>query len=132
MEPSDFKLYDIIPGVSRIPFSEWLTARMQEKGWSNADLANAAGINRQVIWGWLNRNKKPSQEMLKAIAKALELPVEQVYRAAGGLPPISDDDEWIEMIEAEARQLPNDLKESVWRTAKSLREMIESRGKKKN
>lgn len=132
MKPNDYESYDIIPGVTRKPFSEWLIEQMSDRGWGNADLANAAGINRQVVWGWLNRNKKPTEEMLQAVAKALRKDVQEVYRAAGILPPATDIDQWIERIMHSVNQLPEGEKELVYRYAEMLRDMIEKRnGKKK-
>jgi transcriptional regulator with XRE-family HTH domain len=131
MKPSDFDRYDIIPDVAKRPFSEWLLQQMTARGWGNADLANAARINRQVIWGWLNRNKKPSEENLQAVAKALKIPVEEVYRAAGILPPKEESDEWIERITHQINQLPPEEKELVYRYAEMLREMIEEKDKKR-
>lgn len=134
MKPNDYAKYEIIPNVANKPFSDWLTEQMSKRGWGNADLANAAGINRQVVWGWLNRNKQPTQEMLQAVAKALKMDVHEVYRAAGFLPPVSDIDAWVERINHSVNQLPESEKELVYRYAEMLRNLTEEKrknGKKK-
>jgi transcriptional regulator with XRE-family HTH domain len=108
-----------------IEFSEWLQQEMTRRKWGHADLANAAGINRQVIWGWINRGKKPTEERLRAVAKALGLPVEEVYRAAGLLPESIPTDEWMERINFEVNQLPEDEKSRVYDYANMLRRRLD-------
>lgn len=76
-------------------FADWLIEQMNKRGWSQADLANAAGLNRQVISTYVNRQRqKPDSEVLVALARALHLPPETVFRAAGLLPPVSEDTEY--------------------------------------
>ncbi|MEZ0396802.1 MAG: helix-turn-helix domain-containing protein [Anaerolineales bacterium] len=78
-------------------FADWLIAQMNKRGWSQADLANAAGLNRQVISTYVNRQRrKPDSEVLVALARALRLPPEVIFRAAGLLPPVSADTEYRE------------------------------------
>lgn len=45
--------------------------------------------------------------MISGLARGLELPIEEVYRAAGLLPPISERDARIETILHLAEQLPD-------------------------
>lgn len=73
-------------------FSEWLIGEIKQRGWSQSDLARASGLTRQVISYYLvGESKSPNPEALRAIASALKLPPETVFRAAGILPPASDD-----------------------------------------
>lgn len=82
-----------------IDFADWLIQEMNKRGWSQADLANAAGLNRQVISTYVNRQRsKPDSEVLTALARALRLPPEIVFRRAGLLPPISPDTEYREEL----------------------------------
>lgn len=70
--------------TKRIDFPQWLQNQMDERGWGQAELAKRSKVNRQVIWSYLNRRRnKPDEDVLKKIAEALEIPVEQIYRAAG-------------------------------------------------
>lgn len=131
LSPNDYARYDIIStAANMVTFADWLTEQMNKKKWSNADLANAAGINRQVVWGWLNRGKQPTKEMLQAVAKALGIPIEQVYRAADILPPIKEDDEWIERIKNSVDQLPPEQKELVYEYAEMLKRLANGKKKK--
>jgi len=67
-------------------FPDWLKSELDNRNWSQADLASAAGISRAVINKLLRRRTFPQPDTLQAIARALKIPVETVYRAAGLLP----------------------------------------------
>jgi transcriptional regulator with XRE-family HTH domain len=80
----------------RIYFSEWLQTEMDKRGWSQSDLARAADLNRAVINKLINGKSHPQPTTLEAISRALKIPVETTYRAAGLLPPNSDNDAMLE------------------------------------
>ncbi len=80
----------------RIHFSEWLQAEMDKRGWSQSDLARSAELNRAVINKLLNGKSHPQPTTLEAISRALRIPIEITYRAAGLLPNNTDNDETIE------------------------------------
>lgn len=73
-------------------FPEWLQSELDKRRWSQADLAYSAGISRAVVNKLLNRKTYPQPDTLQAIARALKVPVETVYRAAGLLPQESEVD----------------------------------------
>jgi transcriptional regulator with XRE-family HTH domain len=73
--------------MSDIDFSEWLLQKMESKGWSQADLARAAGLNRQSISDYINRRRtNPEPEAMIAIADAFDISPITVFRKAGLLP----------------------------------------------
>ena len=80
----------------RIYFSEWLQAEMDKRGWSQSDLARYADLNRAVINKLLNGKSHPQPPTLEAISRALRIPIEITYRAAGLLPSTPDNDDSIE------------------------------------
>ena len=80
----------------KIYFSEWLQAEMNKRGWSQSDLARAADLNRAVINKLLNGKSHPQPATLEAISRALKIPIETTYRAAGLLPVNPDNDDAIE------------------------------------
>ena len=77
----------------RIDFSEWLQAEMDKRGWSQSDLARSADLNRAVINKLLNGKSHPQPATLEAISRALRIPLETIYRAAGLLPANADNDD---------------------------------------
>lgn len=68
-------------------FSSWLQDEMNSRGWSNAELARQAGVTRGAIGNILRGDRKTGPELCAAIARALDLPPETVFRKAGLLPP---------------------------------------------
>lgn len=86
----------MFPVGQRIHFSEWLQAEMDKRGWSQSDLARSAELNRAVINKLLNGKSHPQPTTLEAISRALRIPIEITYRAAGLLPNNTDNDETIE------------------------------------
>jgi transcriptional regulator with XRE-family HTH domain len=80
----------------KIYFSEWLQAEMNKRGLSQSDLARAADLNRAVINKLLNGKSHPQPATLEAISRALKLPIETTYRAAGLLPANSSSDDTLE------------------------------------
>jgi transcriptional regulator with XRE-family HTH domain len=69
-----------------IDFAQWLKKEIQIRGWRQADLARAARIDSSVFSRILNLEREPSPETCRAIARALNLPPETVFRRAGLLP----------------------------------------------
>lgn len=84
-------------------FGEWLQEILISRKWSQSDLSRAANISRQVVSDYINSKKlNPDERILIAIARALRIPPETVFRAAGLLPPLPLDQppnlaEWIHL-----------------------------------
>lgn len=109
--------------TGKIDFPKWLQKQMDDRGWGQADLANRAGINRQVIWGWLNRRKKPNEDILKKIAKAFNISIEEIYQAAGMLPPEAEPDLLTKAIMYFVHDLDNEEKNEVLEYVKLRRRL---------
>ena len=74
--------------VDAIDFADWLEEQMKTHNVNQSQLAGRGGITRSAINKLLSRQQRePGTEMLKAIAKGLNVPPEIVLRAAGLLPP---------------------------------------------
>lgn len=85
--------------MERIDFSDWLNREMENRGWSQSELAKRAGLSRQAISDYINRKrKKPDENSLEGLAHAFQIPLEVIYRASGILPQpaewTSDRAEW--------------------------------------
>lgn len=72
------------------PFSEWLSSELEKRGLSQSELARLAGVSRGAISHLINQTRKPGPEICEAIAHALKLPPETVFRVAGLLSPKPD------------------------------------------
>jgi transcriptional regulator with XRE-family HTH domain len=80
-------------------FNEWLSEKLTEKELSQAELARRAGTTQSAISLVLSENRNPGPEFCEKIARGLKISLEEVYRAAGLLPPKSKADEIIEQAE---------------------------------
>jgi transcriptional regulator with XRE-family HTH domain len=67
-------------------FTEWLMEELNRRDWTPAALANKAGINAGSLSHILNKNRNPGPEVCVSIARALNIPPEEVFRRAGLLP----------------------------------------------
>ena len=64
--------------------SNYLREMRKRKDWSQRDLATASGIsNAEISRIESGKRKEPSPSVLKAIASALNVPVEEVLQQAG-------------------------------------------------
>jgi transcriptional regulator with XRE-family HTH domain len=68
-----------------IEFSEWLRDQLECREWKAADLARCAAIDKAVVSRILNSARNPGPDTCVAIAHALEIPEEEVFRQAGYL-----------------------------------------------
>jgi len=82
-----------------ISFSDWLGSQLNTQGITQAELARRAGVTRSAINGILSGARGPGIELCMGIARALKLPPEEVYRAAGLLPPEPSKDTTLKRIE---------------------------------
>lgn len=99
-------------------FANWVNEQLDDRKWSQAELARKAGISRATISKLLsyNEDQMPTAETLVSIARALRFPPEYVFRKAGILPVEPDDDPSL----AEANQLLSELPEEYRKQALQL------------
>jgi len=69
-------------------FGEWLNEELKKRGLSQYAFGKMIDVTPTHINHLINGRRKPSAEMLEAIAKGLKLPQEEVYRKAGILPQV--------------------------------------------
>lgn len=68
-------------------FGIWLKARLNERDMSQSELARDAGVARSTISGVIIGVRDPGNGLCIAIAKSLRIPPNEVFEAAGILPP---------------------------------------------
>lgn len=74
-------------------FATWLNEQLNERGWSRSELARRAHYSSSLVDQVINGTiKKPGVKFCEGTARAFRLPVEEVLRRAGRLPPITDED----------------------------------------
>jgi transcriptional regulator with XRE-family HTH domain len=94
--------------MEEIDFPQWLINQMDRKGITQADLSKLSGLSTAAISLILSSSRGAGTDACLAIAKALKLPPETVFRAAGLLPPAVKIDARKEMILHLAEQLPDE------------------------
>ena len=94
-------------------FSDWLVIALEDKKWTQADLAREAEVSPTAISDIISGRRNVGKNTAKAIAKAFKLPPEQVFRVAGLLPPNAKVDEYTEQIVHETQDLTRREKEEV-------------------
>ncbi len=113
-------------------FSDWLLEQMRKHDWSQSDLARTSGLTRQSISYYLSdKSKQPDEFALQKIAKAFKLPLEEVYRAAGLLPPEPVETKLIRRITHLTYQLPPEEQQDILVFIKLRLRLSEQRGKYK-
>src|SRR5579864_2923114 len=85
-----FRSCTILPAMSRTRFGELIYGKLEERGWTQARLAEAANVNPSLVSKWLsvapNRSVIPTPSKLKSLAPALEIPYEDLMKACAYLP----------------------------------------------
>ena len=87
-------------------FADWLQAALDERNMKPADLSNQAGLGRGTLSDIFSGRRKPGTELATAIADALNIPQEEVFRAAGILRPNKKINETVAQIVHEVTQRP--------------------------
>lgn len=82
--PPDIQLHPVGNGT----FVEWLEGELARKSWKPADLARAANISTGGLSHVLNGERRLGPDMALAIARALGVPPEVVFRKSGLLPEL--------------------------------------------
>ena len=87
--------------MSAIYFSEWLQEEMNKRNLTQADLVRLSGLTSAAISRIMTGSRGAGPEACLAIARALDLPEEEVFRRAGLLSAKNEDPptlgEWIHL-----------------------------------
>lgn len=79
-------------------FGKWLLTELENRNWSQSDLSKRSGLSRGTISNLINGTRGVGADSLLTIAKALNLPPEQIFEAANILPKKNNTDPWIDKI----------------------------------
>ena len=72
-------------------FNKWLDTQLEARNWTRSDLARRANVSQSVLSMIYSEARSPGPEVLTAIAGALHVPPEIVFRIAGLLPAAPED-----------------------------------------
>lgn len=122
------KMYSI---VDKNEFVFWLQSEMDKRDWSQADLAREANLSRGAVGNVLRQERDPGKDFLIGIAKALNLPIEEVFRIAGLLPPEVEESEQEMELRHLYRLLPAGQQKQMLEYARFLLAQAEAEEKRK-
>ena len=63
--------------------SSFLNEELRNRGWSQRELARRAGLSPTSISEVLSGKRGPGKRFCQAVAKALQVPPERIFQAAG-------------------------------------------------
>lgn len=85
-------------GVSMTAFADWLQTELDHRGWNQSRLAAYMGKRQQTVSAWFNDDRIPSPALCEILARTLRIPIDEVMRRAGHLPPSAEEDSSPEII----------------------------------
>ena len=106
-------------------FGDWLTSEMNKRGFSQAELARRSNVSQSAISLVLSGQRKPGEDLCRAIAHTLGYPPETVFRAAGILPPAKDRTPEIDAVIEAMNDLPLSWQAMIAADARRTREFYE-------
>ena len=92
-------------------FSVWLKAELARRKWKPRELARRAELDDGIISRALSGARVPSTKSLERIADALDVPIEEVLRQVGILPPDEEEDQWVIRMSRRLERLPPEFRE---------------------
>lgn len=76
-------------------FTEWVDTELAKRSWTRAELSRRANVSQSTLSMVWSGERQPGAELCVAIAHALNFPPETIFRAAGLLPALPEEDaEW--------------------------------------
>jgi len=114
--------------MGKYDFADWLNQELNNRDWKPADLAKKAGLASGILSRILNRERNAGTETCNAIAQALKIPAEVVFRHAGLLPPKPEMDSLLEECIFIFDSLPESDKEEILEIARLKLSLKERRG----
>ena len=110
-------------------FPEWLLAELEKRSMTQAELARKSGVTPPQISRILSGTRGTEGKTLSAFAHALKLPPEEVYRAAGLLPPEPAETKLARQITHITSQLPPEEQQGLLEFAKLRLRLSEGQAK---
>lgn len=83
----------------------WLTNEVKNRGWSLRELGRRADISHATISNIISGQTNPGFDFCVGIAKALDMPAEDVLRRAGLLPALPEENTIVHAITNRLREL---------------------------
>jgi transcriptional regulator with XRE-family HTH domain len=99
--------------------ADYINRELNARQWSVRELARRSGLAHTTINDVTALRSNPGLEFCRSIARAFNVPPEQVLRLAGLLPPVPEETVTIAELVFLANQLPLDEQEKLVQIAKA-------------
>jgi transcriptional regulator with XRE-family HTH domain len=100
--------------------STWLINALETSGWSQRELARRSGTSHSTISDVIAEKRQPTWDFCAAIARAMRVPEDEVFRLAGLKPPlppaVAEEREAMRLF----RSLPGVLREVILTVLRAL------------
>jgi transcriptional regulator with XRE-family HTH domain len=113
-------------------FASWLKGKLEERGMTQADLKRASGITSAQISRLMSGERGMGEKSVLAIARALNLPPDVVFQAAGFLPKETEQTNLLKAIDHVVAALPAEEQAGVLEYAKMRQRLAGRRDAKKD
>lgn len=100
--------------VAQAHFGQWLAKELEGRGWNPSEMARRCSVSHVAILRVISGERNAGPDLCRAIAKALEMPEEKVFRLAGhlsALPAPDDDLSFAEVYDMMKRLTPEERQE---------------------
>lgn len=106
----------------------WLMKEMKSRSWTQAELARRAGVSRTAIGDVISGKRNMGKDLAQLVAEAFKIPVVEVYRVAGILPPEPTENKIIKQISYLTSDLPEAEQQDILEFVKLRHRLAEERG----
>lgn len=99
---------------SKMTFIDWLEQELKKRRWRQTDLAQEMGMSDSTLSHLFAGNRNPGPDLCNGIARAFGVAPEEVFRMAGLLPPLPEqDDELARRLVESFKRLPIEKRQEV-------------------
>ncbi|MBE3038989.1 MAG: helix-turn-helix transcriptional regulator [Chloroflexi bacterium] len=102
-----------ITKIDNKKFMEWADFQAGKRGWNRSRLAKESGVTPSFVYLIAANKKRPGYRFLDGLAKAFELPYEEVLTAAGRHPPKKEVEEDVERATHSLAAMTRDERKQV-------------------
>jgi len=110
-------------------FTAWINSELEAREWSIRELGKRAGLSATTISNVLNGHRMPGKRFCIALARAFGVSREEVFRHAGFLQPLPDNDAGAEQALYLFRRLTVADQERILVMMRALAELSEAEEK---
>jgi transcriptional regulator with XRE-family HTH domain len=112
-------------------YIDWIEGELRKREWSRSDLSRKSGITTAQISRVLNGDQNPGHVFHEGMARAFNVPLETVLRAAKVLQPVSERDALKEDFNLNFNDLTPDEQRIVASIVKGMKEAKKNNRKPK-